>query len=635
MLAMQSKTTAHTNPSPPLEFARSELLGYLGRMLPAATPANVHIRFSVAGRLDGLPPPRDAKLDDQYCITAQGTDIVISATNERSILLGVYRLLHELGCRFLSPIINNEVVPRIAPADLQVDLSEAASFRHRGVCIEGADSVENITDFIAWLPKLGCNSFFVQHMNPESFLANWYKHIYNPTLHAEAPADEDYAAMFRQIDAAIAQRGLLHHRVGHGWTSMAIGYHHVCAQSGADPTETQAAMLAQVNGKRAFWQGVPSNTNLCYSRARPRAAFIHSVVDYACAHPEVDYLHVWLADEYNNICECPECQAATPTDQYVSMLNAIDAQLTVKGVPTRIALLLYQELLWPPIREKLNNPDRFTLMFAPISRTFEKSYADHGAIPPLPDYKRNQIELPHTLEENLAFLNAWQRKVGAMDSFVYDYPLGRAHYGDLGYVHIASVISRDIKSLPTLGLNGYISCQELRAGFPNTLPNYVMGLTLWNCQSNFDDLAAEYFDAAYGRDGRAVLQYLSRLSELSSCDYYNGIGPRKNMALSEAYQGAVKTILAFRPHIAEALQKADTPQNFFWRLLDYHAEYCTLISEALAYLAAGNTGQADDVWKNFVTLIRRKEPDTQPYLDVYRVIEVSTKYTGFAPDAAE
>ena len=118
-------------------------------------------------------------------------------------------------------------------------------------------------------------------------------------------------------------------------------------------------------------------------------------------------------------------------------------------------------------------------MFAPISRTFERSYADHGALPPLPAFRRNRIRLPETVEENLAFLRAWQERC-RVDAFVYDYPLGRAHYGDLGYCAIARVIAQDIGALPELGLNGYCSCQELRAALPNAWPNYVMGRMLWD-----------------------------------------------------------------------------------------------------------------------------------------------------------
>ena len=85
-------------------------------------------------------------------------------------------------------------------------------------------------------------------------------------------------------------------------------------------------------------------------------AFADLVVKYAKSNPAVDYLHVWLADEYNNVCECEGCRQTTPSDQYVSLLNEIDRRLTAEKLPTRIVFLLYQELLWPPSRRGLRIP---------------------------------------------------------------------------------------------------------------------------------------------------------------------------------------------------------------------------------------------------------------------------------------
>ena len=62
---------------------------------------------------------------------------------------------------------------------------ETASFRHRGVCIEGADSYENLRDFIDWLPKIGMNTFFIQFENPYSFFKRWYEHEFNPYAEKE------------------------------------------------------------------------------------------------------------------------------------------------------------------------------------------------------------------------------------------------------------------------------------------------------------------------------------------------------------------------------------------------------------------------------------------------------------------
>ncbi len=64
------------------------------------------------------------------------------------------------------------------------------------------------------------------------------------------------------------------------------------------------------------------------------------------------------------------------SDQYIRILNQLDRALTSEGLDTKICFLLYHELLWAPQKEKLDNPERFTMMFAPITRTFEMSYAD-------------------------------------------------------------------------------------------------------------------------------------------------------------------------------------------------------------------------------------------------------------------
>ncbi len=52
------------------------------------------------------------------------------------------------------------------------------------------------------------------------------------------------------------------------------------------------------------------------------------------------------------------------------------------------------------------------MMFAPITRTFEMSYADvdYENDVPLPnEYSRNNIVLPNSLEENLSYLFSWQK----------------------------------------------------------------------------------------------------------------------------------------------------------------------------------------------------------------------------------
>ena len=619
---MEIKVTFAPEAEPPIRFAAGELTAYLGRML-AGGEGTLTVTLAVR-------PDQEAGLPDWFSVELSEAEGSIIGNNARSVLLGVYDCLRRLGCRFPAPVKGCEVVPAIPPQALALDYEHRASFRHRGVCVEGADSRENLLDFIDWLPKAGYNSFFLQFKTPYIFYARWYQHQRNPLRKQEPFTPGDVLVWMEEAEEEIERRGLLLHKVGHGWTGETLGYESVSWN--ADPTplaEEKRPLAALVNGVRELWKGVPANTNLCFHNGDAVDAFATLVTDYAKANPDVDYLHVWLADEYNNVCECEGCRDTTPSDQYVELLNEIDQRLTKAALDTKIVFLLYQELLWPPVRARLANPDRFVLMFAPISRTFERSYQAAGELPSIPDYVRNQIELPTSLAQNLAFLRGWQ-EVFQGDSFVYDYPLGRAHYGDFGYVKLARVVSGDVKQLRGLGLDGYISCQELRAGLPNFFPNYVLGRTLMDESADVNELMGEYFAAAYGEDWPVVADYLFQLSALSSTDYVNGKGPREDGRIRSWMENIRELCLDFAPTL-DAHRGADGWATPFWEVLDYHRDYVLKLARALRHLSQGDDGKAVEDWRAFQQFICEKERLFQPWLDVYRVLEVTEKYTGFRP----
>ncbi|WP_242984584.1 DUF4838 domain-containing protein [Clostridium sp. chh4-2] len=622
-----------------LEYSSRELASYLSRMMPEAlitfNNESYEADFTICLAVSDLhhqyqmKPLPDPYLDDQYIIQTGPGGGTIAGSNERSVLLGVYQYLHLLGCRFLAPGRQYESAPLLTNIeDLYQSCQKTASLRHRGVCIEGANSLSNIIDFIDWLPKLGYNGFFLQFKLPYTFMARWYHHELNPLLKPEDFPVEKAEEYTKILQEEIKKRGLLLHQAGHGWTGEALGFPSSDWKSvkATLPAEKKQ-MAALLNGKRDFFHGIPINTNLCYSNPEVIRAFTEQVTNYVKERPDIDYLHVWLADEYNNVCECDACRKTTLPDQYICLLNQVDRQLSDMGIATKIVFLLYQELLWPPKHEYFHNPDRFVLMFAPISRTFESSYQIKDSYSDIPEYKRNQIILPINLDENMAYLKAWQKQFKG-DSFVYDYPLGRAHYGDLGYHHISRVISEDIKQIEKMGLNGYVSCQELRSFFPNSLPNYVMGYTLFDTSCRFEDIRDEYFQAAYGSGWQCALQYLSLLSDLCSCDYFNGKGERKDEKIAANTKQLLDAVEHFLPERPADIP-AQSPANLFWKQLDYHKDYSLRLGKALLLLSEGHTEKAQLCWNEFQQLICEKETEFQSCLDVYRITEVSSKYTGF------
>lgn len=559
----------------------------------------------------------------------------ITANSEVGLLIALYRLFKEVGVRYLRPGRDQEVLPMLdfeAFSTMKIDIRETASFKHRGVCIEGADSFENIRNFIDWLPKIGMNSFFIQFENPYSFFKRWYEHEFNPYLEKEPFSNEIAEAMSDKIDHEIEIRGLQHHRVGHGWTGEVLGYSSKFGwESGLTLPEEKKPLVAELNGKRELYDTAPILTSLDFANPEVGKKMVASIVKYAKERQDVDYLHVWLSDARNNICECTECQKNLPSDQYVRILNQLDEALTEAGLNTKICFLLYHELLFAPKKETIHNPERFTMMFAPITRTFEKSYADvdyENGIPEPKPYVRNQIVLPNSLEENLSYLFSWQNQFKG-DSFVYDYPLGRAHYGDLGYMKISRIISRDIKYLDKLHLHGYISCQELRAGFPHNFPNYIMGEMLWNKETDYEVVLADYFRHMYGEDWEQVTEYLEQLSQYSSCDHFNAIGPRVAPDLKLRYQTAIYLAQGSLTLIEKNTQEKTGVVKAQWLQLGYHREYTEKLGKSLALLSEGRYQSAQLAWRDFLDFIRRNEENFQPNLDVYRVIEVAKNYAGF------
>ncbi|MBR3403682.1 MAG: DUF4838 domain-containing protein [Firmicutes bacterium] len=614
--------------SPVILFAKEELTRYLTRM---GAPA---IRLLI-GRADlavyGFEKVADPSLDDQYLIDVEPDGGIILGGNDRSVLLGAYRYLTMIGCAFLRPGLAHEVVPvKLSPSDYRAKERFTASLRHRGVCLEGADSVENILDFIDWSPKVGYNSFFLQFEYPQTFLERYYSHQKNPLL---PPVDwkmADSVRLMPYLSEAMEKRGILQHRVGHGWTSKVLG----CEATGWDTEEKEfdevtRSLIAKVGGKRELYYGVPTNTNLCLSNPEARARYAAAVVDYVSKNPATDYLHLWLADGSHNSCECEACNALRngkqprPSDHYIDLLNDVDAALTAAGLDVKLVMLMYVDLLWPPIVSHLNNPGRFVLMFAPIYRTFEHAFDEVQSLPEEIPLELNKTPFPKDLPNNLTLLKGWQEATGGSDCFDYDYYMGRAHYGDPTYINLSRIIVRDLKDAKRLKMNGINSCQELRAHFPNGLAGYVMARVSADTSLTYEALAAEYYEACYGASGKDVLAVMEKLSDCFHIDYVLHQRPW----IDPEYHAQLENVSGLLDELTE-LYADHTPvsseaQQHMWEELLFFTLYTDLYTQILLHLTAGEDAEAIDLFDHdFTDLVTRHEMVDQSGLDVFRVLSV-------------
>jgi len=570
-------------------------------------------------QIESLNQDNNSHFDDEIYINVHKGKGIISGVNPRSILLAVYRFLTEAGCRWVRPGIEGELIPRKDLSNISVHLQEKPSYRHRGICIEGAVSLENVLDTISWLPKVGLNSYFIQFREAYTFFERWYNHTYNPQKKSEQFSIEKAKEFMKEIEGEIVKRGLIYHGVGHGWTCDPLGIPGLsweAVKGEYSPEVTQ--FFAQVKGERKMQDDIPLNLNLCYSNPKVREIMVNSVLDYLSINKNIDILHFWLADGFNTQCECENCIKEIPTDFYIQILNELDKVLTENNINTKIVFLLYYDLLWTPQNNHIENPDRFIMMFAPITRTYTHSFKEDSddADICVQAYERNNLKLPSSIGENIAFLKKWKKEFSG-DSFDFDYHFMWDHFYDPGYVAISNTIYEDVRNLKGIGLNGLISCQCQRAFLPTGLGIYIMAKTLWKDEIDSNEITEDYFKSTFGQNWDKCFSILSTLSELFTPQYLRGELTMVDEKISDKFSQIKEVCREYGKLIEENKERGQVCHNKSWQYLYYHKEICLRLAEILKFRVLDNFEMTTKLWEELKVYLQVNEDNIQPVFDLY------------------
>ncbi len=618
------KITAH----PTVDFAAEELKKYLRMMMPEAgeifisreTGATEGLRLGLMQDFGlDVSEAEDTELDDivHVDVDERGNG-VLAGSNPRSVLFAVYRYLQENGCRWLFPGVDGEFIPMQDVG--AVKYHKMADMRYRGQCNEGAEYQPNMMEAIDFTPKIGMNVFMMEFECPYVYYNRYYSAMHNPTREAEPVTGEQMVQWKRQCEAEISKRGLQFHDMGHGWTAEPFGmdttyrWKHGEDKGGEAPVPDESReFLPLINGERKVHFRGPMNTQFCMSNPRARALVVDYIVHYAHLHQNVDYLHVWLADSSNNHCECENCQKMIPSDWYVMLMNELDAALTAKELSTRIVFISYMDTAWPPLVERIQNPKRFSLLSAPISRSYTQSVPADISDATYSPYVRNNLTLFPTVAPYIKCAKDWQEccRVPAM---LYEYHFWLAQYLDLGVLDFARVVYDDIQNYHKHGFNGLINDCSQRSYWPNGFAFSIYGQVQFDTSLKFEDLVEDYFSHAYGEDWRKVVELLGRIGKCIDTHYLNGERSAKG-EIGKHYNPSVADELREMPQVAQEYKDfleahrvmPYRAQTVAFKLLRYYVEYCEGLTKCLIPKCFGAGAEAMALFQDFLADFGRHE----------------------------
>ncbi|MHB9132357.1 MAG: DUF4838 domain-containing protein [Armatimonadota bacterium] len=622
----------------PVRLAAKELARCLRAMTGTRVAVRPAKRFSTkrGGIYVGLPGHARRELgataclpddwDDALLVRSYGASLLLTGANPRSILFSAYRWLEALGARWIRPGKDGEHLPAIdMPALTGWDLTEQPAQRHRGIVIEGTNFIEQVLELVDWMPKLRMNAYMLQFRVCAYFWRRWYERNMRAIKNPHLLSMEECAALDNRVIEAVKDRGLLFHQVGHGWTCEAVGNHGSGWEKEAQsaPAEIRP-LLAEVNGVRDWADGIPINTELCYSNPEARRRFVAEVINYAQAHPNVDVLHTWASDGLNNCCECADCAKMSPSDWYITLLNEISPRLAQEAPHMRIVALCYSNTMWPPEQVAPSGLGKnLIFMFAPIARCYAHTILDKRCIekPVLTPFTRNQVARPRSNADYAAMLRAWQRYLPAgTDAFVFDYHFWWALPKDLLGTNYLYMLHDDVQQYRKAGLNGILNCQLQRTTMPTGLPQIAMAEYLWNPELTPEEVKDHYFPAAFGPASHLAQEFLDAFAQATGAC---GHGNKWWLGMSRYKARTVRRVLRQHvPHLRQAFKETKNPVwKRSWELLLYYVRYQQLLWTAII-ARTNNRPEAVDLIHRTIDYLWRTEPKFYHWVDTHFFVRI-------------
>jgi hypothetical protein len=282
----------------------------------------------------------------------------------------------------------------------------------------------------------------------------------------------------------------------------------------------------------------------------------------------------------------------------------------------------FNQSLHEILKETIKNHKRFSLLVAPITRTYTMTLPDTPSEITLRPFERNKLVSPKNLEESFAYLKEWDKAyVGSKMS--YEYHFWRHLFSDPSTLTMARRINEDVKAYKANGINGMIQDGSQRCFFPSGYVFYTYARTLLDPSLTEEDIRKDYFSAAYGENWEEFYSYLERLGELVDFNYFYGldsenhkVSPYYSPKKAEDFALAKEHIKKVgRPLIEKHFNSDDRVKTVSVRLLMHHADFTEMLCDALIKKALAKDDEADRVLSDFRVEFGKRESELELFYD--------------------
>jgi hypothetical protein len=308
------------NAARPVAFAADELAAYLrvmtGADVPIVTSAallgrDALVLGSTPGTLPGLAATAGFSLAPEALrITAEGG-------SPGALLAGVYALLEQCGCRWSLHGRQEETVPRVTAASIDLaPTRHTPRFAARGYCSDimtwHYTQPEHLHDrlgddraFIDWMGKSGANTFF------------FIRHPFDTQL------------TIPELVPEFEQRGI----------DLEYGGHVIPLLLPRELYRDHPEYFPQSpEGQRTDFG------NLCTHSRAALATASANAVQYVRDYPEMKVVHIWGADLWRGgWCHCADCRAVSVQDQSLRICNAVARGLGEAALSRPVCYLAYHD----------------------------------------------------------------------------------------------------------------------------------------------------------------------------------------------------------------------------------------------------------------------------------------------------